>query len=195
MKKVEIILGLSSIIAIAVNLLSAKSSNVFLVLLLFSTSVFYLYISFVHFNSIRLSCTIEHNTLSGMNLLRMAGTIMIGFSLSATTIGMAFVFLAWSGANLTLGVGLLGLFIGSAIGFIMQSIVKSNFYNFVFKRIAIFGFLGLILLLFPKETWVEIKYRNHPTYVEAIKKDWADPTNNELWKKADKEKQLIVGRD
>jgi hypothetical protein len=195
MKKVEIILGVSSVIAIAVNLIFAKSSNVFLVLLLSSTAVFYMYVSFVHFNNIKLNCTLQKNDSTGISLLRMAGTLMIGFSLSATTVGMAFVFLAWPEANFTLGVGLLGLLFGLAIGLAKQSITQSNFYKFLFKRVALYGFLGLILLLLPKEIWLEIKYRNHPTYIQTIKKVRAEPTKSEIWTRVTEERHQTASRD
>jgi hypothetical protein len=39
--------------------------------------------------------------------------------------------------------------------------------------------------------WTEIRYRNHPEYVEAFKKAMADPDNAALWKDVDIEMKKI----
>jgi hypothetical protein len=55
----------------------------------------------------------------------------------------------------------------------------------VFKRIAIYGGLGLILYLTPTATIVDIYYGDNPDYAELYKKVLADPENIELREQLD----------
>jgi hypothetical protein len=57
---------------------------------------------------------------------------------------------------------------------------KANYYIRVFKRIAIYGGLGLILLLISNSTLVGIYYGENPEYVELYKKVLADPDDKDL---------------
>jgi hypothetical protein len=77
------------------------------------------------------------------------------------------------------------------IGVIKYSKNKSSYYTRIFKRTAIFGGLGLILMLTPKTSWIELKYRNQPEYVDALKKAMADPDNKELWDNVETERQKM----
>lgn len=106
-----------------------------------------------------------------------------------TTIGLMFKFQSWPGADFNLGAGLVGLLIVTIIGVIKYSKNKSKYYIRIFLRAAIFGGLGLILMLTPKTSWVELKYRNHPEYVDALMKAMADPDNKELWDNVETERQ------
>ena len=108
-----------------------------------------------------------------------------------TTIGLMFKFQSWPGADLNLGVGLFGLLIVTIIGLTKYFKNKSDYYTRIFKRAAIFGGLGLIIMLTPETTLVEFKYRNHPEYVNALKKAMADPDNSELWDNVETERQKM----
>lgn len=123
--------------------------------------------------------------------MRIVGAILTGLALSMTIIGLLFKFQSWPGATMNLAIGLLGLVIALIVGTIKYSKTKSDYYTKIFKRIAVYGGLGVILLLLPKETWLELKYRNHPNYVNAIKNAKADPDNQELWDKVDEERQKM----
>ncbi len=112
--------------------------------------------------------------------MRILGAVGARLALSMTTIGLMFKFQSWPGADFNLGAGLVGLLIVTIIGVIKYSKNKSKYYIRIFLRAAIFGGLGLILMLTPKTSWVELKYRNHPEYVDALKKAMADPDNKEL---------------
>ena len=93
------------------------------------------------------------------------------------------------GADFILGAGLVGLSIVATIGIIKYSKNKSDYYTRILKRTVILGGLGLILMFMPKTTWIEIKYRNQPEYVEALKNAMADPENKELWDIVERERE------
>jgi NADH:ubiquinone oxidoreductase subunit 6 (subunit J) len=123
--------------------------------------------------------------------MRIFGAILTGVVLSLTTIGILFKFQSWPMATFFLTIGLIGILVSFIVGVIKHSKTKSEYYTRILKRITIIGGLGLILLILPKETWLEIKYRNQPDYVDAVKKAMADPDNEELWEKVDEEQEKM----
>ncbi len=74
-------------------------------------------------------------------------------------------------------------------------------YQFVTGRIQAFGLVNNTpkyfreILFFhdfyvkPRETWLEIRNRNHPEYIETVKKAWAAPDKQDLWDKLDEERE------
>ena len=191
MKKVEIILGTIAIIALLLNLLNIKGGGVLIVLSLSTISILYMYLSFALFNDIRLRNIFKKESYKGISRMRIVGAVLTGLALSITIIGLLFKFQSWPNASINLGFGLFGLLIGLVVGLIKYKRTKSDYYTRIFKRIAIYGGLGLILMILPRETWLEIRNRNHPEYIEAVKKAWADPENQELWDKVDEERQKM----
>ena len=191
MKKGEIIIATLSLIALGLNLLLIPGGGVLTVLTLSTLSMLYMNLSFALFNGIRLRNIFKKDSYKGISTMRIIGAVGTGLALSMTIIGLLFKFQSWPGASLNLGAGLVGLLIATVIGTIKYFRNKSDFYTKIFKRIAVFGGLGLILMLIPKTTWVEIKYRNQPTYVDALKKAMAAPDNKELWDKVEVERQKM----
>ncbi len=189
MKKFEIIIATLSIIALGLNFLLIPGGGVLTVLTLSTLSGLYMYLSFALFNEIRLRNIFKKDSYKGISTMRIVGSVGTGLALSVMTAGLMFKFQSWPGADFNLGAGLFGLLLVTVIGLIKYSKTKSDFYTRIFKRAAIFSGLGLILLLTPKTSWVELKYRNHPEYVDALKKAMADPDNNELWDNVETERQ------
>lgn len=191
MKKAEIIIAILSIIALALNLLLIPGSGVLTVLTLSILSVFYMYLSFALFNDIRFRNILKKGSYKGKSTKRIVGAVGTGLALSLTTTGLLFKFQSWPGASFNLGTGLVGLLTVAIISTIKYFKNKSEFYTRIFKRIAIFGGLGLILMIIPKTTWIEIKYRNHTEYIDAVKKAMADPDNKELWDNVEIQRQKM----
>ncbi|MBK8807420.1 MAG: hypothetical protein IPO21_12560 [Bacteroidales bacterium] len=50
-------------------------------------------------------------------------------------------------------------------------------------------------MLTPKTSWVELKHRNHPDYVNAYKKAMADPENKELWDNVEVERKKMNNKN
>lgn len=191
MRKYEIIIGSLSILALGLNLLLIPSGGILTVLTLSILSIIYVFLGFALFNDIRLRNIFKKESYTSVSGLRILGAVGAGWALSATINGLMFKFQSWPGADSNLGVGLVGLLIVTIIGTIKYSKNKSEYYTRIFMRIAIFGGLGLILMLTPKTSWIELKYRNHPAYVDALKKAMADPDNIKLWDKVEAERQKM----
>lgn len=187
MKKTEIIIGAIAILALVLNLLMVPLTGVLTVVSLSLLSVFYMYFSFAFFNGIRLRHIFKKSAYEGITTMRILGSILMGFALSVTTMGILFKFQDWPLSHINLIIGLLGLTIALIVGAIKYSRTKSEYYTTLFKRIAVVGGLAVVLLLIPKETFLELRYRSHPEYIDAVKNSIADPENEGLWDKVDEE--------
>ena len=188
MKKTEITILTISIIAIGLNFFLVPGGSVLTVFSLGFLATIYFYFSFAIFNSIRLRNIFKKESYKGITSKRIIGTVGTGFALGITVIGVLFKLLSWPGASVNLVAGLLGLIIVLIIGSIKYFNTKSTFYLPIFLRTGLFGILGLVLLLTPKSTFIDIKYRNHINYANALKQSIADPTTEELHKKLDEER-------
>lgn len=194
MKKAELTLGILSLIAVGMNLLLVPGGSVWTVLTLSTFSMMYFYFGFALFNGIRLRGISKKDSYKGISTWRILGAAGAGVAISWMIIGLMFKFQSWRGAHFNLGFGLAALSLVTAIGLVKYAKSKSPYYTRIFKRVAIFGGLGLILLIVPKTSWVEFKYRNHPAYVDALKKAMADPDNEALWEDVKAERQKMNGK-
>ena len=192
LKKIEVTLGVIAMVAMVLNLFNFAGGGVLTVLSLSTVSLLYTYLSFALFNDIRLRKIFNKGSYEGIGSKRIVGGIFTGLALSITTIGLLFKFQSWPGASFNLGLGLIGLLIVLIVGLIKYQRIKSEYYTKIFWRIVFYGGLGLILMIIPKEAWIEIKYRNHPEYIEAVKNAWTDPNNQELWGIVDKEWEKMI---
>ncbi len=150
-----------------------------------------MYFSFALFNGVRFRGIFKSSSYKEIGVARILGAILTGFALSITIIGLLFKFQSWPGALMNIMLGVFALTIAIIVGGIKYAKTKSNYYIEIFKRIAIYGGLGLAIILLPKTAWVEFKYRNYPNYINAYKESTANPTNEELWKKANDEREKI----
>lgn len=191
MKKAEIILIISSLIALIINLLIIPGGAFLTILTLSSISLLYCYFSFALFNNIRLRKIFQKESYKETTTLKLLGTIFTGFTLSTTIIGILFKFQRWPGAYIMLLVGVSGLLIVISISIIKYLNNKSEFYLIISKRVAIFGGIGLFLILMRPTFLVEFKYRNYPNYVNAVKKLTLEPNNKHLQKIVDEERKKM----
>ncbi len=182
MKKFELIVGLIAIIGIALKLMNLPGSGILTVLALLTLSMFYFIFSFALFNDIRLRDIFKKAAYKDTNAKRIIGAIGLGFALSAIIIGGLFKLQFWPGATVQLMTGLVSTGLLLLIALIIYFRRKADYYVRIFKRIAIYGGLGLILYLTPTATIVDIYYRDNPEYAELYKKVLDDPENIELRK-------------
>ncbi len=87
--------------------------------------------------------------------------------------------------------GLAATGVVSLIALIFYFRNKSSFYKRIFKRVAIYGGLGLALYLVPAATFVDIYYADFPDYANLYKESLADPENQELQKQLEAMKREL----
>ena len=190
MKKFELIVGLIAIFGIFLQICQIPSS-ILTVPALMLLSTFYYVFSFALFNGIRLRDIFKKASYKDTNVKRIIGSIGLGFALSAIIIGGLSKLKFWAGANIYLHIGLVntGFILLIAIIFYFRN--KADYYKRIFKRIVIYGGLGLILYLTPIATLLDIEYADnpvyseHPDFAEHYKKMLVEAYNRELHKQVE----------
>lgn len=191
MKKIELIVGLISLLSLVLNLLLVPGGGVLTILMLSIFSMLYFALSIVILNNIGLRSAFKKESYKGISTARIIGSIATGIALSITIIGVLFKFQSYPGANLELIYGLTGLIIVLIVGLIRYIKTKNKFYIDVFKRLLIVGGFGLMLILMPNGMLIDIKYRNHPEYAKALKNVTIDPFNKDFQGKLQEERQKL----
>ena len=180
MKKFEFIVGLFAILGIILKVFHVPGGSILAALVFSTLSMFYYVFSFALFNGIRLRDIFKKVSYKDTNAKRIIGAVGLGWAISVIIIGVLFKLQFWAGADFQLLTGLvtIGVILLIAIIFYFRS--KAEYYKRIFKRIAIYGGLGLMLYLTPSSVFVDIYYRNNPDYAELFKKVLASPDNLEL---------------
>ncbi len=182
MKKFELNVGICAIIGISLKLLRMPGGNIVLLVTLGTLALFYYGLSFAFFNKIELKNIFKKESYKTTNTNKIIGAIGLGWALSIVIIGFFHKLLFLAGANLILLIGLIALGIILFISIIFYFRNKAAYYKRIFKRIAIYGGIGLMAYITPSSTLVDIYYRNDPAYAEIYKKVLASPDDVELQK-------------
>jgi hypothetical protein len=183
MKFLEKILAILILVFFVLNLILVPFSGVLLTISLLTISLIYYPFGFAFFNNIRLRNIFKKVSYKSVTVLHIIGAIVIGMALSDICVGILFKIQGYPMANYLLIVGLISTAIILIIGLIRYLKSKSSYYSFMFKRIAIIGFIGLFFLIISDLTLVKIRFRNHPDYVKAYQEYKANPKTSESEKK------------
>jgi hypothetical protein len=191
MKKVELALGISGIVS-ALMLLFLIPFGGPLALISFGTlSMFYMFFGILVFNNISLKNLLSKNDFAEILSLNFIGTLGMGFAMSSALIGILFKIMRWPNANFMLAFGLFFMLNIFMIAFFRHHKSNSGNYKFIFRRVLIIGGACLILFFIPSDKILEFKYRNYPSYIEAVKKYNSDPANPELQNEVQKERMKM----
>lgn len=180
----KILIALAVIIAV-LKFFFIPGSGVFMVLVFCLLSSLYFYFGFALFNNIRLRLIFKKDSYVGVSNGRIIGGIALGLSLSFAVIGFLFKAQHWPGANSHLIISIFSgvvILIISLIKFIKK---KANYYKNAIIRMGIATTISILMFVIPNLTWVKIRFRNHPKYIEVYERYEKDPSNidlsNELW--------------
>lgn len=190
MKLTEKILWGLCILGLILNVSLVPGGAILTVFSFALLSCFYFYFGFAFLNGIRLRHTFKKSSWKGISTLRILSAIFSGFAISSSLIGLLYYFLFWPGAKVMLLSGLFFMGITLIVGSIKNN--KTIFYKRILTRIIVFTAVTFIFYLIPKERLLEFKYRNHPSYVEAMKNVWKNPYDIEARKQLDEEKMKLI---
>ena len=180
MKKAEIVLGAIAVIAILMNFFLISGGGILTIVSLSSLWLMYCFFGIALLNNIRLRSIGNKEAFQDVSKYQKVGAVGAGIALSAVILGILYKVLMWPGSQVTLYSGLIMLSIVFVVSLIKKSKSKASLYSNVIKRSVIIGLIGFFWFGIPTKTYLEFKYRNHPGYVEAMKKMWEDPGNQEL---------------
>jgi len=151
MKKFELIVGLIALLGMFLRIFYVPGSDILIVLVFTILSMFYYVFSFALFNGIRLRDIFRKASYKNTNAKRIIGAVWLGWVLSLMVLGGLFKLLFWTGGNIQLLTGLVNIGLILPIAAIFYFRNKADYYKRIFKRIAIYGGLGLLLYLRPTE--------------------------------------------
>jgi len=180
MKKTELILGIISIFGLVLRLLQVPGSGILIMFTVTTLSIFYYIFGFAIFNNIGFRGIFNKESYKKTNKKKIIGTIGLGWSISIIIIGGLFKIQLYQGASIQLLFGLILIIILFLIALTRYLKNRSVYYQRVFKRIIIFGSLGLVLYLTPYATLVDIYFKDKPAYAELYKKVLENPKDIEI---------------
>jgi len=187
MKKTEIIFAIIALVGLLFSCLLWPGGGLLATLGFFGLACLYMYFGFAFFNNIPLKKIFKGESYtadtSEKRDYRIPISIFVGISFNTILIGLLFRFMFWPGGFFLMSVGIIFLVPMLIISLIRFLKTKSTFYTRIFIRMAVIGGIALFFLLMPNTTWLEIKFRNHPEYIEMMKECIKDPNNIELRKK------------
>ena len=187
MIKLEKILGLVAVVSLILKLLLIPFSGTVLTISLLTLALIYYPLGFAFFNGIRLREILKKESYKGKSALRILGAIGVGMALSMLCVGILFKLQSWAYSNTNLSAGLFFTVIALIVVMIGLIKKKDDFHKTIFKRIIIFGGLGLFLLFIPELSIVKFQFRNHPDYIKAYEIYLQNPDNLESQEKLDYE--------
>lgn len=113
-----------------------------------------------------------------------------GLVFSVVMIGFLFNIQTWPMASQYLNFGLAG--IGLLLVLIGLKYLRTKTYDaYLLKQALLYGCLLVILTVLPPFTLINIKYRSHPAYREALKKSRENPTDTALRTKVMQEAEKL----
>lgn len=183
MKKTELIIGFSAIIALVLRFLQVPGSGIIVMSTITTLSIFYYIFGFAIFNNIGFRGIFKKELYKKTNAKKIIGAIGLGWAISIITIGGLFKIQLYQGASIQLLFGLILISILFLIALTRYFKNRSVYFPRIFKRIIIFGSLGLILYLTPYATLIDIYFKDKPAYAELYKKVLENPKDIELREK------------
>ena len=191
MKKAELIIGIGAIALLFSSFYPIEFLSIPRVIFISGLSVIYFYFGFALFNDIRLRTIFKRSSYEGISSARIIIAILSGISLSVLAIGLLFKSQLWPGSGTMILTGIFGSCLSSIMALFVFSAKASKLFRYLLSRLVVSAFTGLAFYLVPRETILELKYKDYPEYVEARKASWAYPMNEELMQKAAEERQRM----
>ncbi|WP_299224722.1 hypothetical protein [uncultured Psychroserpens sp.] len=192
MKQTEKLLGILVFILMITRLLIYYPfSSLAITLTTVFLSILYFYCSFALLNNIRLRYALKSQSYKGISKLRIIATIFSGFIISCVLIYVLFKFQLWPYGHIGLQISLYGLYIVGIITLIKYVTTKDIFYTLLLKRLAIIGIAATCILFISSESFLEMKNRGFPEYVEAEKALMKDPQNEDLLRRVNVERMKM----
>jgi hypothetical protein len=180
----KILIALAVIIAV-LKFIFIPGSGVFIVLVFCLLSSLYFYFGFALFNNIKLRHIFKKDSYADVSTGRIIGGIALGLSLSFAVIGFLFKAQHWPGTSFHLIISIFSGVVILIISLFKFFNTKAIYYKNAIIRIGIATSISILMLAIPNLTFVKIRFRDHPKYIEVYERYLKDPSNidlaNELW--------------
>ena len=174
MKRTELLLSGMSVAFFALYLMGVVGMSLFLMLILSLFGALYAYAGFAHLNGIRLADVFKRTAYSTLRFKDFLIAILGGFGIAALINCILFSIMLWPGRWFLFLLG--GVLIVVVMLLVILLKVRSELSKRLFLRGSIFLFAGMLFIILPAETWFAIRYRSQPDYVEAMVRNYKNPS-------------------
>lgn len=196
MNKAELLLLILLINGLFLHLMMIPGGTILLSLSNLMLCLYYILFGFAIFNNIPLKKVFKKESYSEITSNKIILSVITGIVLSLITWTMMFLFLNWPGVFILFFISIISLVL-LAIGlFIGYKAHNAPFLIPIFRRLALYGSIIIIMYLIPSSTFIDFRYRKYPEYLEAYHKALANPENEDLWKQVElEEKKIFYGEN
>jgi hypothetical protein len=192
MRTLEKIIAIGILLSLILKFsLISGADMIFMCTMLILACIYYPF-GFLFFNQIKLRHIFKKVSYKNVTTLKIIVAVITGLGLSAIVVGALFKLLHLSGADQMLLLGLIMTAVTLVISLILLFNQNDPTSKFILWRVGIIGAIGIFLLLTPALSIVKFQYRNHPKYIEAYSNYVSDPTNEELYRKMELERERII---
>ncbi|WP_179335324.1 hypothetical protein [Winogradskyella costae] len=186
MKQTEISIGLAIFLLMVLRLcFTYPYAALLITLLALLLSMLYFVFGFGLLNQIRFRNLFKKESYKDISILRIIGAMGTGLVLSILSISILFKFQRWPYGNITLLIGLASVLPIVIVVIFKFFTHKNRFYRTLLIRLSIISTVGISFFFIKSETLLELKFRDFPEYVKAVKNEMKDPENLELQKITD----------
>jgi hypothetical protein len=195
MKTFEKILIVIAIIGLIFRFLYIPGAFIIMFASLMTLAVLYFLLGFALFNNLKVKDLTQKATYNSMNNIRLIGAIFTGLALSTIVIGILFKIFRWPGGNIQILSGIVAIIAILIVSAIKGGVLKSTFYKPIQIRLFAYLFVGVALFL-ASDYWIEqIKFHNHPEYLELYIEYQKNPDDEELRKELEDARAVMIFGD
>lgn len=178
MKVIEIILGIFFLIGIILKSTLVLGGSALVVLSGGCLAYLYVFLSFLLLNNIRFRKAFKKESYQGIKGIQVIQSIFGGFALSSLILGLVYGLQLYPGRLTMLMIGLVSVSVYAILLFFQKNKEKRQWI-----RISVMGFIGILFLIIPGESLIDVFYRHRPTYAQARKELLHDPENVQIIKR------------
>lgn len=181
MKKAEYVLVAIAALSAILDLMNVKAFNPVVVMSMSGLALFYMIKIYEPLIKEKgWTALLAGKSAMKMNSVDKVITVMKDVSVSVSIIGILFTLQLWPGSKIQLQVGLVALLCATVLMIVMFNKTQDKKYTVSLKRNVIYLIIGTAIYFTPEMTWVEAKYKDHPSYIEALKNAREHPQDEEL---------------
>ncbi len=164
----ELILVGIFVLGLLLNIFNIKIGTITLILAGSTLAMAYFYVSVVMFNKIPLRQAFKKDAYKGISIFRIIGSVGTGMALSVLVVGMVFKIMYWPNGDYMLLLGIVFCLISIVVSIIKYTSKRDIFYKRLLFRLSGWVVVGIILYVLPPYTLLNMKYKDHPAYREAL---------------------------
>lgn len=142
------------------------SLEVFLIISMLLLSMFYVFLGKAMFENFNIKSLLQNNTNQEIDKNRRILSLITGFVLCVSILGILFKMLSYPGGTSMLYMGILGSGIVAVMSYVKIENKSDGFYASVMKRVVPIAVVLLLFIVPSKESWSHFKYPERKVFTE-----------------------------